>query len=68
LDYSYDLNPEKNKFKLNPIVSLKRNKEEKMRLYENFPSETCPNESFPTKVSQSEIFPKVKFSQVLNKQ
>jgi len=47
LDYSYDLNPEKNKFKLNPIVSLKRNKEEKMRRYENFPSETCPNESFP---------------------
>jgi hypothetical protein len=67
LDYSYDLNPEKIKFKLNPI-SLKRKKEKKMRRYENFPSETCPNESFPTKVSQSEIFPKIKASQVLNKQ
>jgi hypothetical protein len=38
------------------------------RRYENFPGESCPNESFPMKISQSESFPKVKISQVLNKE
>jgi hypothetical protein len=50
------------------LATLEATLEAKKRRYENFPSESFPSESFPMKVSQSENFPKVKISQVLNRE